>query len=73
MSNNASSSSSSFASVTRGFESIATSFTMIESSLTSTKTKGVAETIWYLYSKGVDAFILKIRVGVMCGSDDGTS
>jgi hypothetical protein len=26
-----------------------------------------------LHSKGVDAFILKIRVGVMCGSDGKNS
>jgi hypothetical protein len=30
---------------------------MTESSSASTKTKGVVETIWYLHSKGVDAFI----------------
>jgi hypothetical protein len=46
---------------------------MIESSLASTKTKRIVGTIFYLYSKGVDVFILKIRVGVMCGSDNGTS
>jgi hypothetical protein len=30
---------------------------MIESSLTSTEIKRVAETIWYLHSKEVNAFI----------------
>jgi len=46
---------------------------MIESSLASTKTKWIVGTIFYLYSKGVNAFIFKIRVGIMCGSDNGTS
>jgi hypothetical protein len=46
---------------------------MIESSLASTKTKRIVGTICYLYSKGVNAFILKIKVGVMCDSDNGTS
>jgi hypothetical protein len=39
----------------------------------STKTKGVVETIWHLQSEGVNAFILQIMVGVMYGSDGGTS
>jgi hypothetical protein len=34
------------------------SSTMTEFSPTSIKTKGVAETIWYLRSEGVDAFHL---------------
>jgi hypothetical protein len=46
---------------------------MNESSFASTKTRRVAEIIWYLHSKRVDVFILKIRVGVMCGNDGGTS
>jgi hypothetical protein len=57
----------------KGFEGIRTSSAIIESSLASTKTKGVTRTIYYLHSKGVDAFILKIRVGVMCGSDGKNS
>jgi hypothetical protein len=28
--------------------------------------KKIVKTIWYLHSKEVDAFILKIKVGVMC-------
>jgi len=44
---------------------------MIQSSFASTKTKRVAIIIWYLHSKKVDAFILKIRVGVMCDDDEG--
>ncbi len=43
--------------VTGGFEGVTTSSAMIESSPMLTKTKGVVETIWYLHSKGVDAFI----------------
>jgi hypothetical protein len=42
----------------RGLEGVTTSFAMTESSHASTKTKGVNETIWYLCSKGVDAFYL---------------
>ncbi len=57
MSNGVSSSSSSSTSTTREFEGVTTSATMIESSLISTKTKGVTGTIWYLHSKGVDVFI----------------
>jgi hypothetical protein len=38
---------------TGGFEGVVGWFAMIESSLVSTKTKGVVETIWYLHSKGV--------------------
>ncbi len=72
-SSNVSLNSSSSTGTIRGFKGIATSFTMIESSLASTKTKRIVGTIFYLYSKGVDVFILKIRVGVMCGSDNGTS
>jgi len=41
----------------RGFEGVTTSSAMIEYSPRSTKTKGVVETIWYLHSEGVDAFI----------------
>jgi hypothetical protein len=43
--------------VTRGFKDVTTPFAMTESSHASTKTKGVIETIWYLHSKGVNAFI----------------
>jgi hypothetical protein len=46
---------------------------MIESSPTSTKTKRVVEKIWYLQSKEINAFILKIMVGVVCSSDGETS
>jgi len=57
MLNNVSSNYSSSTSRTRGFEGIVTSSTMIESSLTSTKTKKVVKIIWYLHSKEVDVFI----------------
>jgi hypothetical protein len=73
MLNDVFSSSSSSTSATRRFEGILTSSAVIEYSPTLTKTKRVAETIWYLHSKGVDAFILKIRVNVMCGSDSESS
>jgi hypothetical protein len=46
---------------------------MIESSLESIKTKKVIGVIWYLHSKEVDAFIFKIRVGVVCDGDDKTT
>jgi hypothetical protein len=59
--------------VTRGFKDVTTPFAMTESSHASTKTKGVIETIWYLHSKGVNAFIQQIKVGVMCGNNGGTS
>jgi hypothetical protein len=39
-----------------GFEGVATSFAMTRFSLASTKTKRVA--MWYLRSKGVEAFLL---------------
>ncbi len=68
-SNDVSLNSSSSASTTRRFKGVTASSAMIESSLTSTKTKKVARTIWYLHSKGVDAFILKSKVNVMCNSD----
>jgi hypothetical protein len=55
-SNEVSSGFFSYINATGGFEGITTSSTMTESSLASTKTKGVAGTIWYLRSKGVDAF-----------------
>jgi hypothetical protein len=71
--NSVSSSCSSYIGATIRFESIITSSAMIESSPTSTKTKRVVEKIWYLQSKEIDAFILKIRVGVVCNSDGKTS
>jgi hypothetical protein len=40
-----------------GFKAITTSFTIIEFSPTSVKIKRVAEIIWYLHLKGVNAFI----------------
>jgi hypothetical protein len=43
-----------------GFEGVTTSSAMTESSPTSTKTKGIVETIWYLHLEGVDAFIYQI-------------
>jgi hypothetical protein len=57
MLNNVSSNYSSFINRTRGFEGIVTSSTMIESSLTLTKTKKVVRVIWYLHSKEVNVFI----------------
>jgi hypothetical protein len=39
------------------FDGITTSSAMTKSSPASTKTKRVVETIWYLYSEGVDVFI----------------
>jgi hypothetical protein len=51
------SNSSSFTGVIEGFKGVTTLSTMIESSPTLTKTKRVAETIWYFHSEGVDAFI----------------
>ncbi len=57
-SNGVSSSSSSSIGATRGFEGIIASSAMIESSRALTKTKWVAETIWYLCLEGVDAFYL---------------
>jgi hypothetical protein len=66
-------SSSSFTDLTRGFEGVTTSSAMIKSSPPSTKIEGVVETIWYLHSEGVNAFIQKIKVGVRRGSDDRTS
>jgi hypothetical protein len=65
--------SSSFIGAIQRFEGITTSSDMTKSSHASIKTKGVVETIWYLYSKGVDAFILKIKVGVMCDNEGRTS
>jgi hypothetical protein len=65
--------SSSTTGAIKGFENIATSSTMIEFFPTSTKTKGVAIIIWHLHLKEVDAFILKIRIGLMCGSDNKIS
>jgi hypothetical protein len=62
MSNDVSSSYSSSTNATKGFESIATSSPMIEFSPASTKIKRIAKIIWYLHSKEVDAFILKIKV-----------
>jgi hypothetical protein len=56
-------------SIIGGVESIIASSTMIESSPTSIKTKRVTKIIWYLHSKKVDAFILKIKVSVMCNND----
>jgi len=50
-------SSSSFIGTIGGSESVTTSSAMTKFSPASTKTKGVAGTIWYLHSKGVDAFI----------------
>jgi len=38
---------------------------------TSTKTKNVIRTMWYLW--GWSLFISQIRVGIRCGSDGGTS
>jgi hypothetical protein len=73
MSSDASSSYFSFTGAIRRFESIAISSAMIEFSHVSIKTKGVVETIWYLHFMRVNAFIFKIRVCVMCGSDDETS
>jgi hypothetical protein len=57
MSNGVSSNFSFCISAIGGFEGVATSSTMIKFSHASTKTKRVAETIWYLYLKGVDAYI----------------
>ncbi len=57
MSNGVSSSSSFSTSETGGFEGVTTSFTMAKFSLTSTKTKRVAETMWYLRLEGVEAFL----------------
>jgi hypothetical protein len=57
MSSNASSNSSFSTGATRGFEGVTTLFAMTKSSLASTKIEKVAETIWHLHSKGVDAFI----------------
>jgi hypothetical protein len=73
MSNNVFSSFSFSIGTIGGFKGITTSFTMIESSFASMKTKRIARIICYLHSKGVDAFILKIKVGIMCSSDNGTS
>ncbi len=56
MSNDASSNSSPPINVIGGFEGVTTSCTMIEFSFASTKTKKVAEVIWYLHSKKVDVF-----------------
>jgi hypothetical protein len=42
---------------TRGFESTIASSVMTKSSFTSTKTKKVVKTIWYLHSEEVNAFI----------------
>ncbi len=58
MSNGVSSSSSFSTSVTGGFKGVTTSSTMIEFSPTSTKTKKITGTTWYLCSKGVEAFYL---------------
>jgi len=58
MSSGGSSSSSSSISATGGFKGVTTSFAMTESSPSSTKTKEVVGTIWYLHSEGVDAFYL---------------
>ncbi len=57
-SNDVSSNSSSSTGAIGGFKGIMSSSTMTEFSPTSIKTKGVAETIWYLRSEGVDAFHL---------------
>jgi len=57
MSSGVSSSSFSFTSTTRRFEGITSSFTMIESSFASIKTKRVDGIIWYLHSKDIDVFI----------------
>jgi hypothetical protein len=62
MSSDASSSSSYSTNETRGFEGVVTSSTMTKFSPTSTKTKRVAETMWYLRSKGVEVFLFnKLR------------
>ncbi len=42
---------------TGGFEGITTSSAMTKFSPASTKTKKVVETMWYLCSKGVEAFL----------------
>jgi hypothetical protein len=42
----------------RGFEGVVTSSAMIKFSPTSTKTKKVAEMMWYLHSKRVEVFYL---------------
>ncbi len=57
MSNGVFSSSSFSISETGGFEGIATSFAMTKFSPASIKTKKVAETMWYLRLKGVEAFL----------------
>jgi hypothetical protein len=64
--------SSYFTSITGRFEGVVPSFTMIESSLASTKTKRVIEITYYLHSKEVDVLILEIKVGVVCSGDNGT-
>ncbi len=68
-SNDVFSSFSSFTSIIRGFEGVVAKSAMIESSLTSIKTKWLAKVTWYLHLKEVDVFISEIRVGVMCDSD----
>jgi len=40
-----------------GFEGVTTSSTMTKFSPTLTKTKRVAETMWYLRSEGVEVFL----------------
>ncbi len=57
MSSGASSSSSFSTSEIGGFDGVATSSTMTKFSPTSTKTKRIAETMWYLCSEGVEAFL----------------
>ncbi len=58
---------------TGGFKGVVTSSAMTKSSLALKKFDGVAETIYYLHSKGVDAFIQEIRLGIRHGNDDRTS
>jgi hypothetical protein len=58
MSNDISLSSSCSTIATRGFEGIPMSSAMTKFSPSSTKTKRVAETMWYLCSKGVKIFYL---------------
>jgi len=57
MSSDVSSSSPFSTSEIRGFEGVMTSSTMTKFSPASTKTKRVVETMGYLRSEGVDAFL----------------
>jgi hypothetical protein len=56
-SSGASSSSSFSTSETRGFEGVATLSALTKFSHASTKTNRVTETMWYLRSEGVEAFL----------------